>query len=65
MHEGWDLCLCGGSGGIDGSGENSGVGDGGESGLYRSGGGGMSVVHRSVGGGLCWVWFSWWKWWME
>ena len=76
VHKGWDLYLCGGSGGglavglvvvvalivamgvmwgggVDGSGGNSGVGDGGESGVYRSGEGGGSVVHRSVGCGLC------------
>ena len=54
------MCLCGsgggcrsGVGGVDGSGRNSRVGDGGESGVYRSGGGGGSVVHGSVGGGLC------------
>ena len=61
------MCLCGGAGGcgvgvggvVDGSGGNSGVSDGGASGMYRSGGvggsggAGGSVVHGSVGGGLC------------
>ena len=35
-------------GGVVGGGGNCGVGDGGESSVYRSGGGGVSVVHRSV-----------------
>ena len=38
FHEGWDLCLCGSGGGVDGSSGSSGV-DG-------------SVVYRSSGGGL-------------
>ena len=51
-------CSDGGyeDGSVDGSGGNSGVGECGESGMYRSGGGGRnggSIVHRSVGGGLC------------
>ena len=35
-------------GDVDGSGGNSGVGESGESGVYRSGGGDGSLVHRSV-----------------
>ena len=42
-----------GGGGVDASCGNSGVGDGGESGVCRSGGDSGSGVHRSVGGGLC------------
>ena len=38
---------------VDGSSESSGVGDTGESIVYRSGGGGGSIVYRSGGGGLC------------
>ena len=42
-----------GDGGVDGSGGNSSVGNGGESGVYRSGRGGGSVVHGRYFGAGC------------
>ena len=76
IRKGCDLGWYGGGGGCDfgvdgsdggdvahGSGENSDVGDGGESVVYRSGGDGGSVVHRSVGGRLyrsgCYFYIGW------
>ena len=56
-HEGWDLCLCGSSGGNGGGGIDGSDGKGGGSGVDGSGrksgvgDGGESIVIRSISGG--------------
>ena len=56
LHEGWDLCLCGGGGGgsgIDGIGAGGGVdGSSGSGGVGDSGESIDRIVNRSGGGGL-------------
>ena len=49
-HEGWDLCLCGVGGGVDGSGGCGGVDGSSESSVVDDSGG--SIVYRRGGGGL-------------